>query len=424
MNAQALLQKLDSLREFHPQVTTVGEEEPGDGAKPDSGAGATKFAVKLKITEALAAQYEGDEKQAEAEGRIYQRPYVKLIMDALKGLLVPEAFTLAEFNGKEIPAIVEGDRVNSATLVIHNRESIPAAEVKATLVDSLRAKPGDVEVTVLDENGKADTAATSGANFRLGFDVPKRINTQSLLFTFVSELMQSDSSAAPMLHLSNPIPDVAEIGGRMVGELKSKAIEAMLITLFCIVMYIRVRFHEYKYGVAAVVALIHDVLIALGVVVFFNWTGWVNCELSLSMIAAFLTIIGYSINDTIVIFDRIRENLAMQAKFGDTSRSFADTINISINQTLARTILTSGTTFFVVGTLFVVNYNSGSDLEGFAFAMIIGIITGTYSTVFIASPIVMWLRSRESEDAGLSDDGGLAELTEEDRNTPLPAVTH
>jgi preprotein translocase subunit SecF len=123
--------------------------------------------------------------------------------------------------------------------------------------------------------------------------------------------------------------------------------------------------------------------------------GWVSAELNLAMIAAFLTIIGYSINDTIVIFDRIRENLSDQARLGDTKESFRELINRSINQTLSRTILTSSTTLFVVLAQFAVNYGRGSALEGFSFALIVGIITGTYSTMFIASPMVLWLRERE-----------------------------
>ena len=201
----------------------------------------------------------------------------------------------------------------------------------------------------------------------------------------------------------------------MVGELQHRGHRAP----WCIALFLHRDVHQRCASTSTstasrrYAALIHDVLVTLCLVVILQLVrpGQLPSS-SLPMIAAFLTIIGYSINDTIVIFDRIRENLANQKKLGDTTKSFADTINISINQTLARTILTSCTTFFVVGVLFAVNYNSGSELEGFAFAMIIGIITGTYSTIFVASPVVMWLRSREKEDAGLSDDGGLSELAE------------
>ena len=204
-----------------------------------------------------------------------------------------------------------------------------------------------------------------------------------------------DANGEPFA-LSNPIPSAEVIGDRMVGELRTAATGAMIISLFLIVMYIRLRFREYKYGLAAVAALVHDVIISLVLVVFFNAMGLTTAEIDLPMIAAFLTIIGYSINDTIVIFDRVRENLSEKQRLGDTKESFGDLLNRSINQTLSRTILTSGTTLFVVLAVFIVNRGSGSGLEGFSFAMIIGILSGTYSTMFIASPLVLWLRNREA----------------------------
>jgi preprotein translocase SecF subunit len=161
------------------------------------------------------------------------------------------------------------------------------------------------------------------------------------------------------------------------------------------VFYLRVRFHEYAFGFAAVVALVHDVLVAFVVVAVFNSLGLVSAELNLNMIACFLTIVGYSVNDTIVIFDRIRENLREQERTGE-KLSYAGIINRSLNQTLSRTLLTSGVTLFVVIAQFVVNYGSGSDLEAFSFAMIIGMISGVYSTVYIAAPILIWMRGKET----------------------------
>ena len=115
----------------------------------------------------------------------------------------------------------------------------------------------------------------------------------------------------------------------------------------------------------------------------FNALGIVDVKISYAIIAVFLTIVGYSLNDTIVIFDRVRENA------GRVKGTFVDTINQSINQTLSRTILTSLTTLFVVVVLFAVNYRQKSDLEGFAFALLIGIVSGTYSTIYVASPVVV-----------------------------------
>ena len=185
--------------------------------------------------------------------------------------------------------------------------------------------------------------------------------------------------------LAQPIPSVSVVGAQVVGEMRDAAILAILISLFAIVMYIRVRFTEYSYGFAAVAALIHDVLITLGALAICDHFHIINAEISLPMIAAFLTIIGYSLNDTIVVFDRIRENRPRMS-----SKPLAEVLDISINQTLSRTILTSITTLITVVVLFVFNYGSGSVLEGFAFALTFGVIVGTYSSVFVASPALIF----------------------------------
>jgi len=136
--------------------------------------------------------------------------------------------------------------------------------------------------------------------------------------------------------------------------------------------------------------------VALGGVVLANALGLVDAEISLTMIAAFLTIIGYSINDTIVIFDRVRENLSESQRLGERIDRRA-LLNLSLNQTLSRTILTTATTLFVVLAQFLINFGSGTDLEGFTFALLVGLVSGTYSTVFIAGPIVHWLWLREGK---------------------------
>jgi preprotein translocase subunit SecF len=144
-------------------------------------------------------------------------------------------------------------------------------------------------------------------------------------------------------------------------------------------VYIWFRF-ELIYGVAAVVATFHDVIITLG---FFSL---LNKEITLTVIAALLTLVGYSMNDTIVVFDRIRENVRLNKR-----ENFVDLVNRSINQTLSRTILTSGLTFMAVLSLFLFG---GEVIHGFAFALVVGVIIGTYSSIFIASPIVVFFRQR------------------------------
>ncbi len=172
-----------------------------------------------------------------------------------------------------------------------------------------------------------------------------------------------------------------KVGPKIGKELQSNAIWAVLLSLLVIVVYIGIRF-RFAYGVAAIVALFHDVVITIGIFSMLNW------EISLPIVAAILTIVGYSLNDTIVVFDRIRENL--DGKKGDKA-SFEDQINSSINQTLSRTIITSLTTFVVVATIFAFFMNTADVLKYFSGALIIGIISGTYSSIFIAAPtLVVW----------------------------------
>ena len=142
-------------------------------------------------------------------------------------------------------------------------------------------------------------------------------------------------------------------------------------------LYIGLRF-EFIYGVGATVAVMHDVLLTLGLVSIFGY------EISLNVIAAFLTLVGYSVNDTIVIFDRVRENRRLLRR-----KSLDEIINLSINQTLRRTVLTSGITFITVISLFVLG---GEVLRSFSFVLVAGIVVGTYSSIAIASPVVSWWR--------------------------------
>ncbi len=168
---------------------------------------------------------------------------------------------------------------------------------------------------------------------------------------------------------------VLSVGPKVGTELRTKAIQAGFYVMIGILIYIGFRF-KFHYGIAAVVALFHDVLLALGVFVF------MEKEFTLTIVAAVLTIIGYSLNDTIVVFDRIRENVARFPK-----RPLEEVINLSINESLSRTILTSVTTFLVVFALYALG---GDIIHDFAFAMLIGLVVGTYSSVFVASPVIMY----------------------------------
>ncbi|MDQ2712944.1 MAG: protein translocase subunit SecF [Acidobacteriota bacterium] len=167
------------------------------------------------------------------------------------------------------------------------------------------------------------------------------------------------------------------VGPKIGADLRQQAINVVLIALAAMLVYIAFRF-EWIYGVAAVIAVFHDTIITIGLFSLFNK------PIDLTVIAALLTLVGYSMNDTIVTFDRIRENLR-----GQMRGSFAEIVNTSINQTLSRTILTSGLTFLTALSLYLFG---GQVLSGFSFALVIGIIVGTYSSIFIASPILVFWR--------------------------------
>lgn len=187
---------------------------------------------------------------------------------------------------------------------------------------------------------------------------------------------------------------LSNIGERVAGQMQQRAIGAVLLSLVFIMAYIWFRFQKVAFGLAAVVALLHDVVITLGIMALCHWlVGPLqflmieDFKIGLTEVAAFLTIIGYSLNDTIVVFDRIREVRGKSPKL--TSKM----INDSVNQTLSRTLLTSGTTIL---TLIILYIWGGEGIHAFAFALLFGIVTGTYSSIFVAAPILLWLANRET----------------------------
>lgn len=189
---------------------------------------------------------------------------------------------------------------------------------------------------------------------------------------------------------------VKTVGPAVGAQLQYDAIMAILSSLFFIVLYIGYRFHM-KFAVGAVLALVHDVLITLGIFALFGR------QINLAVVAAILTIIGYSLNDTIIVFDRIREDMD---QYKGRGKKFIDIIDLAINSTLSRTLLTSVTTLFVVIILFLFG---GADIEDFAFALLVGILVGTYSSICVASPIVLlwdkyFGRSITAGDGGKGDD--------------------
>ena len=166
------------------------------------------------------------------------------------------------------------------------------------------------------------------------------------------------------------------VGPKVGGELREKGVMAMVMSILAILIYVGFRF-EWRFALASVIALVHDVSIAMGAIALFQ------VDFNLDVLAALLTLLGYSLNDTIIVFDRIREGI------GDTKDlNLFNVINDSVSKTLSRTMLTSLTTFFVVLTLFLLG---GEIIYSFSFTLLVGIIVGTYSSVFVASPMLKWL---------------------------------
>jgi preprotein translocase SecF subunit len=234
---------------------------------------------------------------------------------------------------------------------------------------------GDVRTAVSNAGFENVEAKTFGAPER----VMIRTETQGE-GTSVSDRMK-ETLVKSFANLQPVVLQDQKIGPKVGKELRNDAFYAVVASLIAMLIYVGFRF-KFIYGVGAVVALFHDVLVTLGVISLVNGTtSFTNFEIDQNMIAAFLTLVGLSVNDTVVIFDRIRENQKTYK-----TMSLSDLMNKSLNETLSRTIITSGTIFIVTVILYLLG---GEVNRGFAFAMTIGIITGTYSSIYIASAIVL-----------------------------------
>ena len=212
-----------------------------------------------------------------------------------------------------------------------------------------------------------------------------------------NDVEQADFAAAVKTMQEPQFEGKNSFASAVAGEMKQSAVMAILVSLIAIVAYIWFRFQRITFGLAAVVAVVHDVLAVLGIVAMVsfvsagmgeNFLQLEDFKINLPMIAAFLTIVGYSLNDTIVVFDRIRE---VRGKNPALTEEMIDT---SLNQTLSRTLLTSLTTWFVVGILYFIG---GAGIHGFAFCLVMGVIVGTYSSIYVASPVLLWLMNRETQ---------------------------
>ncbi len=256
------------------------------------------------------------------------------------------------------------DFLGGTEIHVHFDEPAPIAEIRKAL-------------------GEVGFAKAEIKNFGTPNDVLIRIEVQQNNDEATSTILNTLSEK--FADMNPTMLSVESVGPKIGKELRTAAVWAVLFSLALILLYIWIRF-EFVFGVGAIVALFHDVLITLGIFSIFRM------EISLSVVAAFLTIVGYSLNDTIVVFDRIRENLKSMRR-----ENFFSILNTSINQSLSRTVITSMTTLIVVFVLYI---NGGEVLRTFSFALLIGIVVGTYSSIFIATPVVAEWEMRQLQKSG------------------------
>lgn len=244
--------------------------------------------------------------------------------------------------------------------VLANTEELETVEVRSALAEPLGDEP---EVKRFGDTGLLVRTSTTG----------ETTEVQNLI---LSTIQQEFPGTNPQVEKTDIV------GPRFAEDLKRGAIYAVFGALLVIFLYILVRF-EWRYSLGAVAALVHDVTITLGLFSIFAGVLPFSLQVDQAIIAAFLTIVGYSLNDTVVVFDRVREYVNLFK-----TEPFDEIVNRSINATLSRTVVTSVTTLIVVSILFIFG---GEVLRGFSFALIIGVIIGTYSSVFVASPTIVEL---------------------------------
>ncbi|MFQ5655545.1 MAG: protein translocase subunit SecF, partial [Planctomycetota bacterium] len=253
--------------------------------------------------------------------------------------------------------------------------------------------PLEVKTALLEHGYPVDRVeqlpAGSASDSYLPFRITTLPSTEDTGSVYdLEERLQGVISGLKVFELSDPFPEVNTIGSRVAQDMQGKVFVAMMIAFGAIVFYISLRF-QLKFGLAAIVALVHDIFFTLGMMAIADTLlgGAMSLKINLPVVAALLTVVGYSLNDTIVIFDRIRENIAGKKRGFDYVRE----VNESINQTLSRTLLTSLTTFTVVLILLIWG---GEAIEAFSFALCVGVLVGTYSSIYVASPALIHFNAR------------------------------
>jgi SecD/SecF fusion protein len=393
--------KIDALARANPEYSDVTVRVSAEGI------GAAVAADSGRIFEIRSQEIST---QAEIEA------FEKSLLAAFKGDLVPGPFRATLRNDGQGNTTGEVTFVNDTAKAVwlteafdaHSREFGVLREAKVEpITENVPGAKSAFKVTFSDDPESARDIDLAVGKALQSFDT-KRANAS---LTWLEEQAEGGGStdedkekkaalaaraaalkanpfpedSAGIFKMTDPLPSADRVDPFTARQHRDAAIRAVALSILGIILYVAFRFRSWAFGFAAVVALVHDVLVVLGLIALINWTGIVDARLNLVTVAAFLTLIGYSINDTIVVFDRIRENR------GTGRTRLASILNNSINQTLSRTIRTTSTTWIVVAILFAMNLGSGSPLEGFAFILMIGVLVGTYSSIFIASPTLIYL---------------------------------
>jgi SecD/SecF fusion protein len=297
------------------------------------------------------------------------------------GIVIIIGLVLMGLNGLDLGVDFTGGR----SYVVRFSEDVQPTELKLSLENEFESAGVEVK--------------TFGASNILKITTSYLINEESTESDKIvqDKLVEGVTTATGMSFAANEtsmgdnsfsISGSSKVGATIADDIKNASQESVIFSLIAIFIYILIRFRRWQFGLGAVVALFHDTLVVLAAFAISKALGF-SFEIDQVFIAAILTVIGYSINDTVVVFDRIRETLGINSK-----ASNEETFNTAINSTVSRTVMTSLTTLVVVLVLFIFG---GEVLRGFSFALLVGILVGTYSSVFIATPIVLDLAKRKKK---------------------------
>ena len=361
--------------------TEPAQEEPAEVEATESGSGTQAETPAVETPAVEASEEEGSGSADDASSEQAEESSEGATEDQAETPILPGG-DLRVDDGPSIGAF--GQSFNTETTVRID-PPILGKSLRAEIVDASRT----VEMALEEEQ-----VVLVSKDILEGENADGTVSSE---WTIKLNVAQESDGAAIISEWSDSLnsqpyfPTASKVGSQIAETMRVNAALAIIFSLVGIIAYIWARFQNIAFGLAAVVALLHDVLVVLGMIALshfifnalgFRFLGIDKFKISLEIIAALLTVIGYSLNDTIVVFDRIREVR------GKRKQITSDMINTSISQTLSRTILTSLTTFLVV---FILYWFGGDAIHGFAFSLVVGVIVGTYSSIFIASPALLWL---------------------------------